>query len=96
MTRGRERNVAHLVAEDVDDARRHWAAVFGRDRADLGPAHAAQCAVDDIEQYGLRSMRRYVRTVREPAGGTRHSQGPRPMPPELQRPTRTDAPGLGL
>ena len=40
MTRGRERNVAHLVAESVDDARKQWFDVFGRDRADLGPAHA--------------------------------------------------------
>ena len=42
MTRGRERNVAHLVAESIDDARRQWVEVFGRDRADLGPAHAAR------------------------------------------------------
>ena len=42
MTRGRERNVAHLVAESVEDARRQWVEVFGRDRADLGPAHAAR------------------------------------------------------
>ncbi len=32
MTRGRERNVAHLVAGAVDDARRQWIDVFGRDR----------------------------------------------------------------
>jgi len=42
MTRGRERNVAHLVAESVEDARRQWVEVFGRDRADLGPAHARE------------------------------------------------------
>lgn len=34
MNRGRERNVAHPVAESVDDARRQWIHVFGRDRAD--------------------------------------------------------------
>ena len=40
MTRGRETNTAHLVAENLDDARKQWVEVFGRDRADLGPAHA--------------------------------------------------------
>ena len=52
MTRGRERNVAHLVAESVDDARRQWVEVFGRDRADLGPAHAARLAAEAIDRYG--------------------------------------------
>ena len=40
MTRGRHGNVAHLVAETVEDARKQWIEVFSRDRADLGPAHA--------------------------------------------------------
>ncbi len=52
MTRGRHHNVAHLVAESVEDARAQWVEVFGRDRADLGPAHAAESAADDIERYG--------------------------------------------
>ncbi|WP_246321913.1 ATP-dependent DNA helicase [Nocardioides panzhihuensis] len=52
MTRGRDRNVAHLVADSIDDARRQWVEVFDRDRADLGPAHAAQRAAEDIERYG--------------------------------------------
>ena len=52
MTRGRHDNVAHLVAEDLDDARRQWQEVFCRDRADLGPTHAAQLAADDIARYG--------------------------------------------
>ncbi len=51
MTRGRENNVAHLVAETVEDARQQWIAVFGRDRADLGPAHAAQLAAREAERY---------------------------------------------
>ncbi len=51
MTRGRENNVAHLVAEDLDDARQHWVETFGRDRADLGPAHAATRAAEDLERY---------------------------------------------
>lgn len=52
MTRGRHDNVAHLVTDDLDDARRQWQEVFSRDRADLGPAHAARLAADDIARYG--------------------------------------------
>ncbi len=52
MTRGRDNNVAHLVADTTDDARRQWIELFGRDRADLGPAHAAHRAANDIERYG--------------------------------------------
>ena len=44
MTRGREANTAHLVAADPAQARQQWLAVFARDRADLGPAHAARLA----------------------------------------------------
>ncbi len=51
MTRGRETNLAHLVATDFDDARRQWDEVFCRDRADLGPAHAARRAATDVERY---------------------------------------------
>lgn len=58
MTRGRERNVAHLVAETADDARRQWVQVFGRDRADLGPTHAARRAAEDIDRYGPTAPRR--------------------------------------
>ena len=52
MTRGRERNTAHLVAPDTARAREQWVQVFHRDRADLGPAHAAQNASHDIHSYG--------------------------------------------
>ncbi len=52
MTRGRHRNVAHLVAESIDDARSQWVDVFNRDRADLGPSNAAERAADDIDRYG--------------------------------------------
>ena len=58
MTRGRDNNIAHLVAEDVDDARRQWEEVFGRDRADLGPAAAAEQAAEDIERYGTQKPTR--------------------------------------
>lgn len=87
MTRGRERNVAHLVADSVDEARRQWIAVFARDRADLGPTHAARRAVDDIERYGAN--------VRRPV-----HRAPRPRRPDLDLGPRTpivrSGPGIGF
>ena len=65
MTRGRERNVAHLVAESLDDAKRQWIDVFGRDRADLGPAHAAIRAAEEIERYGPKAPAQRPRHVPE-------------------------------
>lgn len=83
MTRGRERNVAHLVAETVDEAKRHWMDVFSRDRADLGPARAAQRAAEDIERYGSVGPRREV--GRRPSRQT--LLRPTPYAPGLDRPT---------
>lgn len=57
MTRGRHSNVAHLVAESAEDARRHWIEVFSRDRADLGPTRAAGQAAEDIDRYGPQAPR---------------------------------------
>jgi exodeoxyribonuclease V alpha subunit len=57
MTRGRHSNTAHLVADSIEDARARWVAVFGRDRADLGPAHAARIAAEDVERYGPQARR---------------------------------------
>lgn len=54
MTRGREDNTAHLVAETPQQARAQWIRVFGNDRADLGPAAAAEAAAEAIERYGPR------------------------------------------
>jgi exodeoxyribonuclease V alpha subunit len=51
MTRGRQANTAHLVAADADEAREQWLAVFARDRADLGPAHAARQAATEAARY---------------------------------------------
>ncbi|MFN8194697.1 MAG: MobF family relaxase [Nocardioidaceae bacterium] len=63
MTRGREANVAHLVAEDLDQARAQWDEVFSRDRADLGPAHAAALAADDIDRYGPQQTSRPLEEI---------------------------------
>ena len=63
MTRGRHDNIAHLVADDEPDARRQWEQVFARDRADLGPAAAAQQAAEDIERYGTQPPTRPLEEV---------------------------------
>lgn len=57
MTRGRERNTAHLVAKDVPTARQQWVQAFSRDRADLGPNHAVKRAASDVERHGVRRPR---------------------------------------
>ncbi len=51
MTRGRTANTAHLVADSLIDARDQWIAVCGRDRADLGPGHAAVLAAAEAAHY---------------------------------------------
>jgi len=51
MTRGRQTNIAHLVAGSVEDARAQWISTFSRDRADLGPAHAARLAASQAATY---------------------------------------------
>lgn len=70
MTRGRVSNIAHLVAADVAEARAQWIAVFGRDRADLGPGHAAELAAREAARD--RQDRSRHRTAAAP---------PRPVAP---------------
>ena len=77
MTRGRHHSIAHLVADTVDDARAQWVEVFSRDRADLGPRHAAQRAADDIDRYGPKAR---PRSVGLQAAALR--EGPRRPPPQ--------------
>jgi ATP-dependent exoDNAse (exonuclease V) alpha subunit len=52
MTRGRTANTAHLIATDQAEAREQWIAAFSRDRADLGPAHAAALAAAQAARHG--------------------------------------------
>ncbi|WP_318152165.1 MobF family relaxase [Nocardioides hwasunensis] len=80
MTRGRESNVAHLVAATLDEARQQWSQVFDRDRADLGPAHMQRAALDAIDRCGPHSPR--------PAG--------QPSPYDYTSPTATRSAGIGL
>src|SRR5262252_3748902 len=51
MTRGCTGNTAHLVAETIVPAREQWITTFTHDRADLGPAHAAQLAKVEARRY---------------------------------------------
>lgn len=96
MTRGRDRNVAHVVAESVEEARLQWVQVFSRDRADLGPAHAAQRAADDIERFGPRAKQRASAGLR----GSRHASRQPVDMPGLGRPASTSAsmrgPSVGM
>lgn len=90
MTRGRERNVAHLVAGTTDDARRQWVDVFGRDRADLGPSHALQLAALAVDRYGPSAPRRHP--DRRPPAPSRRREDHTGYRPPAQAP----GPGLGL
>ncbi len=87
MTRGRDTNTAHLVAENLDDARQQWARVFSRDRADLGPAHAADLAAEEAAKYEPYEHRQQApKPVRR--------RPPEP-PPSLSRPPGR-GPGIGF
>ena len=85
MTRGRHRNVAHLVAESVDDARSQWVDVFSRDRADLGPT---------ARRTEGRGRHRPVRTERAATSPPRHcrprrcARRPTSPTPSRSRPPR--------
>jgi hypothetical protein len=63
MTRGRDNNLAHLVAESIEGARAQWEQVFARDRADLGPNAAAERAAEDVERYGTQQPTRPLTQV---------------------------------
>jgi len=83
MTRGRERNVAHLVAGSVEDARNQWITAFGRDRADLGPAAARVTAAEAAERYGPAARYRSTRrpAIRPPTPTRRPADEPIYRPP---------------
>lgn len=81
MTRGRQHNTVHIVAESLDEARSQWVDVVNRDRADLGPSHAAHRAADDIDRYGP--------TAPAPSAGLQAAalrDGPRRPPPPIPPP----------
>jgi hypothetical protein len=66
MTRGREANTVHLVAADLDNAREQWVDAFARNRADLGPAHAATRTAAQVAGYTVaRPLDRVLDELRE-------------------------------
>ncbi|MDN5745779.1 MAG: AAA family ATPase, partial [Nocardioidaceae bacterium] len=75
MTRGRESNTAHLVAESEEEARQQWVDTFRRDRADLGPAHARRQAIEAIDRYGPDGRRRSAPVPPPPAAAPIHDHG---------------------
>jgi hypothetical protein len=88
MTRGHENNTAHLVADSLEEARRQWVEVFGRDRADLGPAHAARLAAEAVERYGPDTPRARPASPARPARPAPYvpARRGRPLSPaELER-----------
>ncbi|HEU5043702.1 MAG TPA: MobF family relaxase [Nocardioidaceae bacterium] len=102
MTRGRETNTAHLVADSLQDARGQWIQTFTRDRADLGPAHAAKLAARESAKYANGrplGRSRYVSRSRRPASarpapGAARGGSPLPTPAPARDPGR--APGIGF
>ena len=73
MTRGRHVNVSHLIADSPAQARQQWVEVFGREQADLGPAHAARQAAVEAAKYD--HPRRHERQARDRGIG-RPREGP--------------------
>ena len=91
MTRGRHHNIAHLVADNLDDARSQWIDVFSRDRADLGPAHARTRA---RRHRPLRTHRRTTGLGGRHRGRGRYPPGPKHRPEPRPAPAREPAIGL--
>jgi hypothetical protein len=103
MTRGHENNTAHLVAESLDEARRQWIDVFGRDRADLGPAHAARLVSEAIDRYGPTGPVPRRRTLspaelerREQARRRRRQQDQEALEPASPSRSTARGPGIGF
>jgi exodeoxyribonuclease V alpha subunit len=94
MTRGRHANTAHLVAEDLEEARAQWVETFSRDRADLGPGHAAKTAAEDIDRYGSNASAR-AGVAELQAAALRRSGPAQPRPPVTSGP-RPSSPGIGI
>ncbi len=84
MTRGRQHNTAHLAADTVEDARTQWVAVFSRDRADLGPARAAETALEAIDRYGTLAHPRTENDAPAPQHGPRRPPPPTPGAPPVR------------
>jgi conjugative relaxase-like TrwC/TraI family protein len=104
MTRGRHDNLAHLVADNPEQARAIWEQAFSRDRADLGVAHARLQAIDAMDRYGpdgparLRAQaaaRERAAQERRRAEQRREIDRWQTQPGEPSRPSKT-GPGIGF
>ena len=72
----------------LEEAREQWIDVFARDRADLGPAHAARLAAEAIDRYGPKANR----PARRPsASAPRHEDDL-----GYRSPMQTSGPSIGL
>jgi conjugative relaxase-like TrwC/TraI family protein len=104
MTRGHENNTAHLLAESIEQARHLWIDVFGRDRADLGPTHAAKLAAEAVERYGPTARpapyvpRPHGRTLTPAEQERREVERRRQQAEALEPspPSRASSPGIGF
>jgi hypothetical protein len=96
MTRGRTRNVAHLIADSTDQARRQWVEAFDRDRADLGPAHAQRSAREAVDRYGPQVPRETPSlSAAWQAAALRTAAQRRPTPPPVTGAPNADRGGIG-
>jgi exodeoxyribonuclease V alpha subunit len=104
MTRGQHRNTAHLVAPTLREARDQWIEVFSRDRADLGPNHAARLAAEEVDRYGptathapdnSRRRRRLLSPAEIEQRRVEHIRQS-PTVPAYSPPSRTRSPGIGF
>jgi exodeoxyribonuclease V alpha subunit len=101
MTRGHHHNTAHLVAPTLAEARDQWIEVFSRDRADLGPTHAARLAAEEVDRYGPNAphdSRRRRRMLSPAEVERRELERRRQSAPTLDYspPSRTRSPGIGF
>ncbi|MEU4208369.1 MobF family relaxase [Rothia terrae] len=83
LSRGRERNVAHFVASDVEDARGQFIAAMGAHRADEGLAAAREQLRAELRELGMyprvRADHRVLAKELVPGDGVRVVQSPSGM-----------------
>lgn len=71
LTRGRESNVAHFIAQDLAEAREQYVAAMGRDGADHGLDAARQALAAQLEGMNLTGRQRPVQPVLKSAAQLR-------------------------
>lgn len=71
LTRGRQSNVAHFVAEDLGQAREQYVAAMGRDSADHGLDAARRSLAAQLEGMNLPAVQRPVQPVAKSAAELR-------------------------